>query len=284
MSDEIKCGKYRHFKGNEYEVIGVARHSETMEPLVVYRALYGEYGLWVRPATMWTEMVEYQGCQMKRFTYIEKERPNGISHLWNNGTENDWQKALAHYDELSRKRNFELDQYLAKLDYRVVAAMTAEEFYDFLYNQYFVWKYTAPNRLATTRKHLRKYIDNDELLALGGIKREIFSSNKKDTAVMLSTVAKIRGLGIPGASGLLSILFPEDFGTVDQFVVISLRGIDQLPERDQLEKMKPELITLKNAIVLERILRKKAEELNRRFSTNFWTPRKIDMVLWSFGR
>ena len=48
----IKPGKYRHFKGNEYEVIGTARHSETMEEMVVYRALYGEFGLWVRPASV----------------------------------------------------------------------------------------------------------------------------------------------------------------------------------------------------------------------------------------
>ena len=61
---ELKKGKYRHFKGNEYELIDIAYHSETMEPMVVYRALYGEYGLWVRPAAMWNEIVdkpEYHG-------------------------------------------------------------------------------------------------------------------------------------------------------------------------------------------------------------------------------
>ena len=67
---EIKVGKYRHFKGNEYEVIGLAHHSETMEELVVYRALYGEYGLWVRPASMWNETVERDGKTCARFTYI----------------------------------------------------------------------------------------------------------------------------------------------------------------------------------------------------------------------
>ena len=67
---EIKVGKYRHFKGNEYEVIGLARHSETMEELVVYRALYGERGLWVRPASMWNETVERDGHTFTRFTYI----------------------------------------------------------------------------------------------------------------------------------------------------------------------------------------------------------------------
>ena len=68
--DEIKLGKYRHFKGNEYEVIGIAKHSETLEPMVVYRALYEEGGLWVRPAHMWNEMVERDGKVFPRFTYI----------------------------------------------------------------------------------------------------------------------------------------------------------------------------------------------------------------------
>ena len=67
---EIRPGRYRHFKGNEYEVIGIARHSETEEPLVVYRALYGEGGLWVRPAEMWTEIVERDGKRYKRFEQI----------------------------------------------------------------------------------------------------------------------------------------------------------------------------------------------------------------------
>lgn len=65
-------GKYRHFKGKEYEVIGVAMHSETLEEMVVYRQLYGEGKLWVRPASMWDEMVERDGKVYKRFTYIGK--------------------------------------------------------------------------------------------------------------------------------------------------------------------------------------------------------------------
>lgn len=69
---DIKPGKYRHFKGNYYEVIGMARHSETMEEMVVYRALYGEHGLWVRPAVMWTETVDRDGYHGPRFQYIEE--------------------------------------------------------------------------------------------------------------------------------------------------------------------------------------------------------------------
>ena len=57
----VKKGIYRHFKGNLYEVIGMAKHSETLEEMVVYRALYGEGGLWVRPASMWNETIERDG-------------------------------------------------------------------------------------------------------------------------------------------------------------------------------------------------------------------------------
>lgn len=70
---EIKPGKYRHFKGNEYEVLGTARHSETEEELVVYRALYGDGGLWVRPVSMWTETVERDGQTVQRFIRIEED-------------------------------------------------------------------------------------------------------------------------------------------------------------------------------------------------------------------
>lgn len=66
---ELKPGIYRHFKGNRYELLGVARHSESLEPMVVYRALYGEHGLWVRPAAMWSETVERDGYCGPRFTY-----------------------------------------------------------------------------------------------------------------------------------------------------------------------------------------------------------------------
>ena len=68
--ESIKPGRYRHFKGKEYEVLGVARHSETDEELVVYRALYGDFGLWIRPVSMWNEAVERDGKTFRRFTYI----------------------------------------------------------------------------------------------------------------------------------------------------------------------------------------------------------------------
>lgn len=67
----LKLGKYRHFKGKEYEVIGVAKHSETLEELVVYRALYGEGQIWVRPLKMFLEEVEVDGKKIPRFSPVE---------------------------------------------------------------------------------------------------------------------------------------------------------------------------------------------------------------------
>lgn len=69
MSDGVKIGKYRHFKGNEYEVLYIATHSETLEKMVVYRALYGERGVWVRPLSMWNEEMTRDGKTFKRFEY-----------------------------------------------------------------------------------------------------------------------------------------------------------------------------------------------------------------------
>ncbi|MBL9187165.1 MAG: DUF1653 domain-containing protein [Opitutaceae bacterium] len=70
---EPRPGRYRHYKGNEYRVTGLARHSETLEPLVVYQALYGEHGLWVRPAAMFGETVEVAGRCVPRFAYLAAE-------------------------------------------------------------------------------------------------------------------------------------------------------------------------------------------------------------------
>ena len=67
---QIKPGKYRHFKGNEYLVLYTAKHSETLEEMVVYQALYGERAIWVRPAAMWNEIIERDGLTFRRFEYI----------------------------------------------------------------------------------------------------------------------------------------------------------------------------------------------------------------------
>ncbi|MEI7884690.1 MAG: DUF1653 domain-containing protein [Clostridia bacterium] len=67
----MKLGRYRHFKGAEYQVLYLAKNSESLEDMVVYQALYGDGGIWVRPLAMWNEIVEHNGEKIKRFIYIE---------------------------------------------------------------------------------------------------------------------------------------------------------------------------------------------------------------------
>ena len=74
----VKKGFYRHFKGNIYEVIDIARHSETLEDYIVYRATYGDKGLWVRPAAMWDERVIRDGVEYKRFEYIGEKAEGDV--------------------------------------------------------------------------------------------------------------------------------------------------------------------------------------------------------------
>lgn len=71
MEGNLRLGKYKHYKGGTYEVVGVAKHSETSEELVVYRAVYGENELWVRPLKMFLEEVELEGKKVPRFEFIK---------------------------------------------------------------------------------------------------------------------------------------------------------------------------------------------------------------------
>ena len=72
----ISPGIYRHYKGRQYEVLGLAKHSETMEDMVIYKALYGEYDIWVRPLSMWENLIEVDGKMIKRFKYMGEAPPS----------------------------------------------------------------------------------------------------------------------------------------------------------------------------------------------------------------
>jgi hypothetical protein len=79
-------------------------------------------------------------------------------------------------------------------------------------------------------------------------------------------------------------MYPESFGTVDQFVVKALRKISGLPEKSAIEKMNPLSLRVRDGVILVKIMRRKADENNKMFGGSDWTTRKIDMVLWTFGR
>jgi len=119
---------------------------------------------------------------------------------------------------------------------------------------------------------------------LKAIKEHLFSFDLHDVKKGLEIVTSIGGLGIAGASGLLSLLFPQHFATVDQFVVKALNSVDGIPEKAVLARMNPEGLNLYDGVQLIKIMKNKAERLNEINRTEFWTPRKVDKILWTFGR
>ena len=207
-----------------------------------------------------------------------------IGYLWNCKDEKIWIRALEGYWKNFSLEQMRLEQKINDIQYRIIKDYTVDEFYNFLHDEFFVWKYTAKNRLATTRMNLQKYKIENRMNELEEIKYDIFSSDFSDVSQSIKTVMKIRGLGSSGASAFLAIMFPDKFGTVDQFVVKSLLKVNGLEENKVLSQMNPENLKIKDIEFVMEIMREKAKELNKCFNTNFWTPRKIDMILWSIGR
>lgn len=207
-----------------------------------------------------------------------------VNALWNCNDETMWMHAFQHYYDLLSPNQVPLEQKMKQTKHEEISELSTNDFYSFLHEEYYVWKYTQKNRLSTTRKQLERYVTEDRMFELEFIKHRLFASDRSNARECLSVVSNIRGLGTAGASGLLAILFPHDFGTVDQFVVKSLLEIDNLAEHKQIEQMNPTSLKIDDGVILINIMRKKAQLLNQQFHTTFWTPRKIDMILWSIGR
>jgi len=204
-----------------------------------------------------------------------------INNLWESSNEHDWKVALENYWSFVRPENIELERELNDLKLERIDNLDSIGWYDFLHNKYFRWKYTAPNRYASTTLALIRYKDSNQLDSLFDIKKRLLRFNISDISIGISIAKEIHGLGIAGASGLLSLMYPNNFATVDQFVVKALSQISDLKESFHLKMMKADNLTLRNGIVLINIMQEKAKNNNRIFGTDFWTPRKIDMVLWS---
>jgi hypothetical protein len=204
-----------------------------------------------------------------------------IDKLWESNNEHDWKIALEHYWSFVRPENIDLERELNELKLEQIIIMDQIGWYNFLLNKYFRWKYTAPNRYATTTLALKRYKDSNQLDKLFDNKKRLLSINTTNISAGLSIAKEIHGLGIAGASGLLSLMYPNSFATVDQFAVKALCKIPSLSESNDLKKMKPDNLTLNNGKTLIDIMTRKAMDNNRNFDTDFWTPRKIDMILWA---
>jgi hypothetical protein len=207
-----------------------------------------------------------------------------VRELWNTLDPECWKRALSRYWTFVKTSNLDLERELDQLDVGAVRRMSPEEWYRFLSEKYFRWKYTAPNRYASTTKILMNYEHNNTLPELHGIKTRLFAMDKNHVEQCLAVACSIKGIGTAGASGLLAILFPAYFGTVDQFAVKALIQVRELPERWLIQRIDPDAIKANEGAGLIRIMRRKAAQLNEAFGTIEWSPRKIDMVLWACAR
>jgi hypothetical protein len=208
-----------------------------------------------------------------------------ISDWWHSPDPDVWAPALEQrYWSLLRPENNALDREMEPLDLERLRNFNAREWYDFLRCKYFRWKYTAPHRYASTTKKLGKYVDEDNLGELDKIRQRLLNLHHHDVRARLNTAYEIHGLGPAGASGLLALMYPEIFGTVDQFVVKALWEVTNLPEARALARMKPENLSIADSVLLIGIMQRKAADNNRRSGVANWNPRKIDKVLWTYGR
>jgi hypothetical protein len=140
----------------------------------------------------------------------------------------------------------------------------------------------TPVDLKTTRRQLQRYEAEDRLNDLDQIRSRLLTLDTDGWG--LEVAKKIHGLGITGASGLLALMYPQKFGTVDQFVVKALREVNGLPEASDLAQMKPDNLNVSNGVLIIDLLRRKAADNNRVLISEAWSPRKVDMVLWTYGR
>ena len=166
-----------------------------------------------------------------------------------------------------------------KLNEDLLHKMTPKEWYEFLRDKYFEWKLEPRWRVSAKRRLDEEYEKKNRLDELYEIKNKLLECDKNDIEQCLGILSKIKGMKSSVASGLLALLYPKIYGTVDRFAIESLQKTTEYPD---LEFVNPKNIHIKLAVHLIHIFQTKANELNRLFKTDFWTPRKIDMVLWSY--
>lgn len=207
-----------------------------------------------------------------------------MDSLWNKPKIEEWETALKRYWSYVRPTNLDLEKEMDRLQVTVVAAMDETQWYEFLLHKYFKWKYTPPNRYGSTTKHLRRSVDERGLAYLFRIKERLLNFDLDDIEQGLQIATGISGLGAPGASGLLALLYPPYFGTIDQFAVKALLQVSCLPEAEEIKRMNPNALKTQDGVILISLMRQKAKGLNTLFSSDSWTPRKIDTVLWTCGR
>ena len=202
-----------------------------------------------------------------------------IKEIWNSKEISVWKDALSKAT-IETGRDDSIETKMSKLNVEYIQHLPVEDFYSFLHDDYFVWKYTAKHRLTSTRNSLKKY-END-MNELREIQDGLFSFKLSEIGKGLEIAHQIKGLGISGASGLLALLFPSYFGTVDDMVIRALLTCDEYRDDTAIKAINPQNININDAVYLIEQFKKKAHELNELSNEYCWRPRDIDVILWHF--
>ena len=216
-----------------------------------------------------------------------RARPRlSLTELWACHDQSEWDYcAGALYESAVRPERLELyrDLETPGLSQRI-ARMTTEEFYTFLYDDFFRWKFTVGPQLAGNRRMLATHLQDGSLDRIERVRGRLVDrgGDGKGSSIkmIMGRNGGIHGLGVPGACGLLALVHPQEFGTVDVMVTRAMQLLG-IVEADLVD---PENISVGDAVRLIEIMCMKAHDLNSIFGTDKWTPRRIDRVLWVAGR
>src|SRR5258708_7915240 len=155
-----------------------------------------------------------------------------IRDVWTSEDKSVWSSQIqAYWKYIEKQRKTSLEEEMGNLKWRLIAEATDDAWREFLAIKYIPWKHQpSPFWQSIQSKFLARYAAKEQQVLLAGIKRRIFAYGPEKTRELLSVVDEIYQFGIPSASGLLSLLFPSYFGTVDRFAVQSLQRIEEFKD------------------------------------------------------
>ncbi|MGI9462239.1 MAG: hypothetical protein ACR2NY_06690 [Alphaproteobacteria bacterium] len=218
---------------------------------------------------------------------IVQMKPEEINVFWQSNNQTTWEYVLGKYMSRVKWRNRELENELENEFNKVKCLDDIKKFkdvknwYEFMLEKYFRWKFTDGRIYAGRKTEFEiKYASNQVCLE-NMIEAILQESNQADAQTMIALTREIDGLAVPAGSGFLALLLPKLYGTVDRYIVENIKVIEPFKNHPLIKYIKLTAIDNTDFESLTKIFRNKADELNKKFSTNDWTPRKIDKVLWA---
>lgn len=195
---------------------------------------------------------------------------------WDSTDKRDWDRALALYNmHFGGTDKASIDTRVTLINAQIIEKLSTEEFVCFL-EEFYDWKYS--NTGASRNKNLFSQWIKDNIHIVESLKQSLCQSSLSDEE-LIKISKEIKYISVAGATALLSIMYPDRFGTVDKFVVLCLK--ESLPNDSIIQSTNEEDIKIEQAIYIEKLMREKAKELNKLFSVVTWNARAIDKATWA---